>query len=286
MDQLVFGRYSREECGLPPVGEMRRPTRRSLALKTVLLLAALVAAGWMAGVFAARWREAWVNSLPALVSRAGPEETAELLSRGRIYATALADNQRVRSDFALALQVAAERSVRRMGYYGNLANIYTRHVTDEGRPEREFATEFAASGVYAELKDYTRAFACLAKADQALSRYQDEKAKHAHRLLLVNAQAYYLAVAPIRSGGNAEKALHLAQLLISSRDELADGSYASDQAAFLDTLASAWFATGDAEKAVETQSLALGLADSGRLDVYIENFDKFKRAAKAKARGK
>lgn len=276
---LLFGRYGREECGLPPVNP--RPMRAGgFIMCLCLLLVALVAAGWLAGLMAARYREAWVATLPGLVNRASTAEIATLLSRGRLYATALGDNQKVRDDLAFALLIAAERSPRRMGYYGSVAQLYALPRQQGSRPEADFAAELTASGVFAELKQYDRVFAALGRADKALARYPEDEQKRAHRLLLVNAQAYYLATAPLRSGGNPEKALHLSQLLISSRDKMAGGGHASDQAAFLDTLASAWNATGDADKAVETQRLALGLADAAGLDVYIRAFDRFTRASK------
>lgn len=248
-------------------------------MRALLLLLLLVAAGWVAGVFAARYREAWMASLPGLVHQAKPEEIPALLAKGRLYATALEGKQKARDGLALALLIAADKSPLRMGFYGNLAQLYALPREQSGQPDHEFAAELTASGVFAELKQYDKVFAALARADKALAQYPDGPEKQAHRLLLVNAQAYYLATAPLREGGNPEKALHLSQLLISSRDRLAGGGHASDQAAFLDTLAFAWFAAGDADKAVDTQRLALGLANADGLDVYLKNFDTFKQAA-------
>lgn len=52
-DKPIFGRYSREDCGLPPAGEGKSGWR-GLAARTGALLLLLVAAGWAAGIFAAR----------------------------------------------------------------------------------------------------------------------------------------------------------------------------------------------------------------------------------------
>lgn len=277
--KLIFGRYSREECGLPPE-DAAKPNRKTAVLRTLCLLAILTAVGWMAGVATARWREEWASALPALVYRAGPEETVGLLSRGRMYAVALPERPRIARDLAFASLVAAERAPRRMGYYGNLANIFdAMDFGQVGPPAAEFATLLTASGVYAELDEYAKAFACLRQADAALDRIGDEQARRSHQLLLVNAQAYYLAVAPAGEGRNPERALHLAQLLLTSKDELPGGGHASGSAAFLDTLASAWHAAGDSAQAARTQALALGLADSAGLDVYLKHYDEFSAIA-------
>jgi hypothetical protein len=274
---LVFGRYSREECGLPAV-PARPMGKGGFFMRLFFLFVCLVLAGWVAGVFAARHREAWMETLPALVHQAQPNEISALLAKGRLYATALGDRQKVRDDLALALLIAAEKSPGRMGYYGNLVQLYALPRDPDGLPQHEFAAELTAGGVFTELKRYDDAFAALARADKALGRYPDGPEKQAHRLLLVNAQAYCLATAPLRAGGNPEKALHLSQLLVSSRDTLLNGGHASDQAAFLDTLASAWFAAGEADKAADTQRLALGLADANGLDAYLEHYDMFTQA--------
>lgn len=273
----IFGRYSREECGLPPeaAGE---PRRRTLVVRAVILLAALAVAGWLAGTATARWREAWLSALPHMVSQAEPAEASELLSKGRIYALALADRPAAARDLAMAGLVAAESAPRRFGYYANVANIFDRvDASQTGSPLAEFAAELMASGVYGELGEYAKAFACLNRADAALKKTPDEKERRSYRLLLVNAQAYYLATAPRGEGRNPEKALHLAQLLISSKDEIPGGGHASGSAAFLDTLASAWHATGDDARAEKTQAFALGLADSAGLDVYLRHYDEYNR---------
>ncbi len=273
---LLFGRYSREECGLPPVNP--QPLRAGgFLMRVFVLVTLLVAAGWLAGAAAVRYREAWSDSLPGLVSMAEPDEMELLLARGRLYATALVDSQRVRDNLVVALTIAAEKAPRRMGYYGNIAQLAALPRGRENDPQRDFAADLTASGVFAELNRYDQVFACLARADKALERYPEGETKRSHRLLLVNAQAYYLATAPLRSGGNPEKALHLSQLLISSRDPVYGSGHASDQPAFLDTLAFAWYAAGDPEKAVETQRLALGLSPTAGLDVYVEHFDTFAR---------
>ncbi len=279
-NELIFGRYSREDCGLPPIGAARGGWRRALP-RALLLLALLIGAGWLAGSATARWREAWLSALPARIARATPDEAAELLAKGGMYAAALANRPGAVRDLAVAGLVAAERSPRRLGYYGNLANLLGRLESDPaGDPLGRFAQELAASGVYAELGRYDEAFASLERADKALLLLPDDALRRSHRLLLVNAQAYYLATAPAGKGRNPERALHLAELMITSRDELASGGHASGSAALMDTLASAWFAAGDAAQALKAQTLALGLADSEGLEVYLRHYDEFTAATK------
>lgn len=274
IEKLIFGRYTRDECGLPP--KKTHPSRMGSILRPFFMLGVLLLVGWLAGTMTARWRKTWVEGLPYMVHRADPAEVSGLLARGRLYAMALPDNLDIRRDLAIAAVIASERAPRKAGYYGNLAILFNelrdvRFTT----PLAEFAARLAASGVYAELNDYVKAFDALGMADRALAQMPDDQARNSHRMLLVNAQAYYLATAPALQGGNPEKALHLAQLLVSSRDGLAGGGYASGSAAFLDTLATAWHAAGDADKARLTQAFALGLADSVDLDTYIRHYDQF-----------
>lgn len=278
-DSLVFGRYSREECGLPP--PEGAPARRRLVVgRAVLLFAALLSLGWLAGTAASRMRERWVAALPSRIAGAGPAESADLLAKGRVLAASLPDHALSAHSLALAAMMAAEKAPRRLGYFGSLgAMLDNAPDWPDAAPDEAFMAGLAAAWVYSELGQYGKAFANLEKADAALRNAPDDAAKRARRLHLVNTQAYLLATAPESEGGNPEKALHLSQLLVSSRDEIAPGKSASASPAFLDTLASAWHAAGEAEKAVVTQTFALGLAESAELAVYLRHYDEFVRAA-------
>ncbi len=139
--------------------------------------------------------------------------------------------------------------------------------------------EMALSGLHEETGDYGAAFAALDRAEQALSAAPDEQTRRSFRLLLVNAQAYYLALAGKEEGGDAARSLELARLAVSSRDELPGGGFASESAAFVDTLATARFRNGLGGEAVAAQRLALGLAPSRGLEVYLEHFDTFSGTA-------
>lgn len=268
-EQRLFGRFTREECGLPPAGS-GLPGWKRRVLGFLSLFAFLIAAGWLGGTLTARWREAWMADLPALVARAPGPEVSGLMNRGRLYATALPRRPGVARNLAVAALVAAERSPRRLGYFANAANLFS---GGSGVMADDFGAQVTAAGVYAELGDYPRAFAALDRADAIAGRETDPERRRSLRLLLVNAQAYFLATAP--GGGNPEKALHLAQLLVTSRDRLPGGGYASGSAAFVDTLAAAYYATGNVERAVATQRMALGLADSGELHEYLRHYDDF-----------
>lgn len=283
-DTLLFGRFSREECGLPPVADNRRRIWNRL-FRMIGLLAILIAAGWLGGSLTARWREAWTAGLPYRVARETPAEIPNLLARGGLYAAALADRPEAGRNVAYAVMLAAERAPRRMGYYGNLAAIFDQDRSAAATPAA-FRDHLAAAGVYADLGRYPEAFARLDQAEKALAAIPDENLRRSFRLLLGNAQAYFLATAPKEKGGNPERALHLAQLLITSRDELPGGGHTSGSAPFMDTLASAWAAVGNAKKAAEIQSFALGLAEAPDLDVYLRHYDAFARPAEKETVGR
>lgn len=275
-DRLVFGRYTREECGLPPAGS-RLGEPALTPLRILLLLVALAAAGWLAGKAMARWRAMWLFGLPAQVAFASPDERPGLLFKGKVYAAAFPEQRGMRRSLALAALMAAERSPRRLGYYANAANLMRNGGDGQEHPALRFAMEVTAAGVFAELDDYARVFEALTRAEAALEEMPDGADKRGNRLLLINAQAYFLACANRMEGGDPEKALELAQLVIASRDPLPGGGYASGEAAFLDTLAMARFANGDRAGAVSAQTLALGLADAQSLDVYVRHYDEFFR---------
>lgn len=277
-DRLIFGRYTREECGLPPRG--REGWRSGVTpARVALVLLATAAAAWLGGVATARWREHWIGSLPGQVSRADPGDVPALLERGRMYAEALPGNRRMRRDLAVAVTAAAERLPGRLGYYATAAGLFRALAPAPSGGGRaggleRFYTELTAANVFAEVKDYPAAFAALDRAEAALEGVPEADAR-SHRLLLVNAQAYFLAIADESLGGNPVKALELARRLVSSRDLLPDGRHASASAAVLDTMATAWHRVGDGEEAVRAQSLALGLADDLGLDVYLRHYDEF-----------
>gem|GEM_PF-1548608 len=273
-DQLVFGRYTREDCGLPP---QENPTlaKWRLASRAAAILAATVFVGWLAGGLTARWRALRLDSLPREVARtAGTGETGKLVARGRMLATALRGNPRASLGLAESAFAASQNAPRQIGYYGNIDNLL------EGAGELLAPTPFLAfraetlhSTVLSELGRHREALDALARADEAMAGIPDSPLARALRLILVNQQAYILATAASPQVRNPEKALQLAQLMVSSRDILPDGGYASASAAFVDTLAAAWFSAGYREKALETQSLALGLATPGDLAVYLEHYD-------------
>ncbi|MCD8138740.1 MAG: hypothetical protein LUE17_03005 [Planctomycetaceae bacterium] len=275
-NSLLFGRYSREECGLPPPGadfvRERLPWRKTLGL---LVVTALLA--WLGGSAMSRYRQSWLAVLPSRVV-AAPGSAEALLTRGRSYATALANDPLARRNLAYAVTVAAERSRYRLGYYANAETLFRGIDRDAlASPLDRFATDYAASAVYAELGDNTRALEALKRAAVSLSGLPQAE-QQSYQLLYVNSLAYLLATIPEAEGGNPGEALHLARLMITSRDPLPDGSYASDSAAFLDTLAAAYHADGRSGDALATQTMALGLADSQGLDIYLNHYDLFSRS--------
>lgn len=280
-EPLLFGRFSREECGLPPAGPDPFGERLGM-LRPVVLLIALAALGWLAGRVMANNREVWVASLPAMLVGESPEKQSELMTRGKMFATALPDDPSMRRNLAIAAMTAADLSPRRAGYYGNARELLANRSAEavQGEPPIEaFFTWLTMAGLYEEAQDYQTAFTALDRAEKALSLVQDEALLRSCRLHLVNTQAWLLACAPREEGGDPVRSLELANLMITSRDTLLGGRHPSGAAELLDTLAMARFKNGLTQEAVSAQSLALGLADSRGLEVYLRNFDTFRASA-------
>lgn len=274
---LVFNRFTREEMGLPPPAGTGSGWRRA-AIRLLALAVALWSAGWLAGEFVRGSRVRDLGSLAHRVGRADPAEASNLLARNRPLAVATAEDPAAALSWCAAAITAAEASPRRMGYFGNLAHLADglgRELAD--RPAAAFHAETLQAHIFSELGRHPEAFAALGRAEKALSALPDGPGARALRLHLVNLQSYLLATAPDHAGRNPGRALHLAQTMISSRDEVSPGEYPSGSAALVDTLAAAWFAVGDRERAIETQSLALGLAKPGDLAVYLEHYDAYRR---------
>lgn len=274
-DIPIFGRYSREECGLPP-GPWDGGEPRPRPARVVLLVLALAAAAWMGGGVSARVREMQVAELAARVLAAEPEQRSALLRRGKLYVAALPSRGGMRRNLAAAAYLAAGAAPRRLGYYGNAVNLLAGAEGGRGdNPEWTILTEMLAASLYSEVGKYPEAFAAIERANKVLAAMPDDETSRGHRLNLVNAQAYFLASAGKERGGDPDRALRLAELMITSRDRLPDGRHASSSAPHLDTLATARFAAGDAAGAKAAQTLALGLAASEDLDVYIRHYDEF-----------
>lgn len=271
-ENAIFGRYSREECGLPPYPR-RRPGVGFYLVRALLLAVALVTAGWLGGMVTARWREFWVSQLPGQVAVASSEEASRLLDKGRIYATALPEQSDMRRNLALAALNESRRAARPKGYYGSVRDLLSGLPADSD-PFAAFIEFLTAADIHGLLDDYPAAFVQLEQAERALDAMTGYDGA-SFRLVLVNSWAYLLAMAPREQGGDPERALRLAELMISSKDTLPDGSHASGSAALLDTLAMAYHAAGFDDKAIATQSLALGLAEAQGLDVYIRHYDEF-----------
>jgi hypothetical protein len=282
---MLFGRYTREECGLPQKNADTFGGGMG-AGKTLALLVLLAAAAWTGGRLHANHRELWVRQLPSLIAQTGDnaELRSGLLRRGAMFAAALPERTRVRRDLAFAVLTAAEYAPRRLGYIGNaLTLLEGAEAPADEAPLETLAREMALSGLHEEAGEYGKAFAALDRAEKALSGLASgadgEKSERAFRLLLVNAQAYYLAMAEKGEGGDDARALELSRLAVSSRDELPGGGFASESAAFVDTLATARFENSLVDEAVLAQRLALGLADSRGLEIYLKHFDKFTSTA-------
>ncbi len=90
-----------------------------------------------------------------------------------------------------------------------------------------------------------------------------------------NNLAYLLASSRDAAVRDPEKALRLAKEVVGSTVILPDGRRPSRVAAYLDTLAEAYFASGNAAQALVVQRTALCLAHSHGLHEYLRHFDKY-----------
>ncbi|MDR0362710.1 MAG: hypothetical protein LBJ46_08535 [Planctomycetota bacterium] len=279
---LVFNRFTREAMGLPPADAGKRRGVLWTLVKGAAIVLALFGAGWLAGEFVAAERVRRIESLPFRLQRVGRSAGPGLLASERPTAIAVADNPGALLAYAEAAMMASELAPRQAGYYGNLALVLD-GVGERlaGKPLSAFRAETLHAAVLAELDRHPEAFAALVRADRALSAMPDGPMARALRLHLVNLQSYLLATAPEGKGRNPGRALHLAQAMISSRDRIGSGDYASGSAALVDTLAAAWFAVGDRTRAMEAQTLALGLAKPGDLAVYLAHYDAYARSRAA-----
>ncbi len=236
---------------------------------------AVAGIGWVAGSITARWRIMTLASIPRQVALSdNPAEKARILAKGRVLATALKNDPRAVLSFGEACLFAADDAPRQTGYFANAAVLLAglgQRLADE--PQYAFWAESHYAQALSEIGRNAEALAALARADKALSKMPDGVVQRALRLTLVNHQAYILATAASRHIRNPEKALHLAQVMISAKDVAITGEMPSASAAFVDTLAAAWFAAGQVQKALETQTLALGLAKPGDISVYLEHYD-------------
>ncbi len=285
-EKLVFGRYRREECGLPPT-ENPFFARWKKPLMLLGIIAAVTLAGLVAGSLRSRWRGLKLEALANRIASAPTQAEKDLLlGEGRLLATALNNNPSARLHLAESCMVASIGAPRQMGYYGNAAMLLD-GVGEAlaGSPIQSFRAESMQAHVLAELDREPEAMEALGRANASRERMENDRLLQMLKLNLVNLQAYILATAKEPQVRNPEKALHLAQFLITSRDELPNGEYASGVAAYVDTLATAWFAAGNSEKALKTQALALGLAKPGDLSVYLKHYDEFANAKKMQPPG-
>lgn len=275
--------YPREEWGLPPV------VTSSPVWRMVLIvggsLAAVIIVGWVVGSIAERWQEYRLAEIPARIYFAdSPEEVRDLLVR----AEELAQSGRpvARLGLAQACMTAADRLPWRAGLYGYCRDLLENlALTTGGDPWIEFNVNMVYSGVMNELGGEEQALAALNAASSALSRLPDSQRKVRSELLhLANNRVYLLVSASNKKVRDPGQALETIKLVISSRDELAPGHWPSGSAAFVDTLAMAWYASGDDNRAKKTQMAALGLANPGDHSVYLKHYDLFSSAADAPPR--
>ncbi|MDR3211693.1 MAG: hypothetical protein LBU79_07240 [Planctomycetota bacterium] len=272
---LIFGRYRRDDLGLPP-----RPhplfKRVKQGLVLILLLVLLLGVGWFAGVAEARRHSRELESLSQRLLVAPPASRREILLRGRAALAADPGNPAAVVGLAEACLGVSSQAPRQRGYFANIARLL------EGMPAGvasgsllSFRRYILLAAVEEELGRHVAALAALSRAGHVMEGIPEGSVRRTLQLLLVNQQAYTLAVAPVGAGGDPGRALELARALLSSRDPLPDGSYASDSPAFVDTLAAAWFAAGYYPQARNTETLALGLANSDELAIYLEHYDTY-----------
>jgi hypothetical protein len=94
-----------------------------------------------------------------------------------------------------------------------------------------------------------------------------------------NNLAYLLASSPDPKVRDPQRAVELAESVVKSDTLLPGGVYPSSVAAYLDTLAEAYFASNKPRQALAVQETALSLAETTGLSTYIEHYDKYRAAA-------
>lgn len=287
----------RSELGLPPLISRRQRIFFGIFAITILPLV-VGGVGWAIGTL---YRGTQMQTLqkefndavqlePTALAQAIPEiETTAANLSGNIYTHLLmADlyafaarrlpsqqmyNEQALRDTQKALQLAKADStiepVALMQLYSQEAGL----LQDLGHDREAIKASEHAMKMLKKVKTK------LPDTKTSTAKKSQDAALASLRITLLNSHAYLLASAKDVSKSEALKALVLAKEVIAS-PQPQGGRFTSDIPPYLDTLAEAYFATGDAKQALMIQKRALALAKGEELAIYLVHYDKYLAAAK------
>lgn len=259
---------NREEWGLPGRSWSRRPARLWGALAAVLLFSA---AGLVGGTL---YRQ-WLTRQVALAYEDFSSQTRPALLRGAMKrlqqsAAPVIEAENMRLVLAQAYLRCAELLPQRSMYLQSALREIERALEKNGVQHDAEVILFRA-GTLAETGNdraariaYDRAATVAAGNFHPLTRAQ-----------WLNGKGYLLAVSSDPSVRDPREALRLAEEAVSIETVDHEGKSPSQMPAFIDTLASAAFACGDAKRALRLQTLAISLLQDGNLSDYLHHYDEY-----------
>lgn len=265
--------------------ELKPHWQRRLGLAVVLAVAALAVAlltslgGWLGGMLYRRFsihqeRQKLLAELrdPAAAGPAG------LVKRFEALCALLPDAPEERLRLAQAYLLAAEEAPAPALYRQEAVLAARQAVALEerrgGSDEAGRALRLGAADVLAEAGESRDALAIY----EALLRVGADDGSLA-RATLLNNLAWLLATAQPPELREPARAHALAVRAVKQHPQ------ASQEASFLDTLATTYYSIGDVQQALAVQRRALARAPRRRLAEYLRHFDLFAQAAETPGKG-
>ncbi len=270
----------RQALGLPeqPLGRKRRRPLLWAALGVVLFA---TAAGWFAGNLRLAYRRSRFQQTAAELETAfTPEEVHGVLARLEEQRPALVEDPASRITMAAAYLQAAQMLPHQQPFLRQAADelAAAAGTTDDHLPaDVQHSLLQLETWVFPELERDAEALAALGR----LERLLEEHGARIPRSLWIqhdNNLAYLLARSRDPAVGDPARALALAKGVIASTTPV-EGRLPTDVAAYLDTLAEAYCASGNPAQALLIQRSALALAEGEGLAVYLEHYDTYREAA-------
>jgi tetratricopeptide (TPR) repeat protein len=269
---------NREELGLPPRGK----SRGRLVLAAVLVMALAAGAGLMLGArdreqrrqdFFAEWQE--------LVRENDPDQYRRKLGELEKLRALLLDEPPVRLFMSRIYLHASGRLPAQQAYYSQALSELEAAVRLAGNRDNnawQDEVDNLRAQIYTETNRHEEALTALER--QGAKLQHTEGTRLSEKVLWMNSLAYLSAISENPRVSDPEKALLLAREMVAAEVALGETTPARSPA-LLDTLAAAYYATGDSAQAVRVQREALQLADSPDLSVYVRHYRDYLRAGKS-----